>query len=73
MENTRKNKEFGISYYTDTIGIRGQPFTFSIFYKSVLCGEVDIVTCVSVQHHWALSGFNENFMGFLRFIAERGN
>ena len=72
METTRNNKQYGISYYTDTIGIRGQTFTFSIFRKPVLCGKVDTVKRVSVQPHWALSGFNESFMEFIRFIAERG-
>ena len=73
METTRKDKQFGINYYPDTGIIRGQPFTFSIFSKSFLCGKVDTVKCVSVQPHWALSGFNESFMEFRRFIAERGN
>ena len=73
MENTRKNKQFGISYYTDTIGIRGQPFTFSIFNKTVFCGEVDTVKRISVQPNWALNGFKESFMEFIRFIIEGRN
>jgi hypothetical protein len=73
VETTRKNKQFGIRYYTDTISIRGQTFAFSIFGRSFSCGEVDAVKRVSVQPHWALSGFNESFMEFIRFIAERGN
>ena len=73
METTPKNKQFDISYCTDTSGIHGQPLTFSIFGKSVLCGKVDTVKGVSVQPDWALSGFNEHFMEFIRFIAEKGN
>ena len=73
METTSENKQFGISYYADTSGIRGQPFTFSIFSKSVLCVKVDTVKGVSVQPYWAPSGFNRSFMGFIMFIAEQGN
>lgn len=71
MEATSKNKQFGISYYTDASGIRGHPFTFAIFCKSVLCGKVDTVKGVSVQPDWPLSGFNLSFMEFVRFIAEQ--
>ena len=73
METKRNNQHFGLSYYADTVGIRGQPFTFSIFSRLVLCGEVDTVKCVSVQPYWALSGFSQSFMEFIRFIAEQGN
>lgn len=71
MEVTSRNKQFGISYYTDASCIRGQPFTFTLFSKTVLCGEVDTVKGVSVQPDWPLSGFNLGFMEFVRFIAEQ--
>ena len=71
METTRKNKQFGMSFFADAVGIHGQPFAFSIFAESVFCGEVDTVKGVSVQHHWAISGLNERFLGFIMFIAEK--
>ena len=70
METTPKNKQFDISYYSDVVGIHGRP---SFFGKSILCGKVDTVKGVSVQSDWALSGVNERFMEFIRFIAEKGN
>jgi hypothetical protein len=73
VETTRKNKQFDISYYTDAVGIWGQPFTFSIFSRSVLFGEVDTVKCVSAQFDWTLSGFNGSFLDFIRFIDEPVN
>ncbi len=73
METTPKNKQFGISYYTDTSGIHGQPFTFSIFSKSFFCDKMDTVKGVSVQPDWTLRGFNQSFMEFIRFIAEQDN
>jgi hypothetical protein len=73
VETTPKNIQFGISYYTDDSSIRGQPLTFTIFSKSVLCDKVGTMKRVSVQHHWALSEFNQSLMEFIRFTAERGN
>ena len=73
VETKSNNQHFDLSYYADTVVISGQPFTFSIFSKSVFCGKVDTVKCVSVQPYLALSGFNQTFMEFIRFIAEQGN
>ena len=74
METSYKNKQFGISYYADNSGMRGQPFTFSIFSnKAVLCSKVDTVKGVSVQPDWTPSGFNRSFRQFIRFIIEQGN
>jgi hypothetical protein len=73
VETTPENKQFGISYYTDISGIHGSPFTFTILSKSILCGKVDIVESGSVRHYWALRGFSESFMEFIRFIAEQDN
>jgi hypothetical protein len=73
VETTRNNKHFGISYYADTVGISGQPFTFSILSKPVLFGKMGTVKGVSVQPEWTLHGFNQSLMELIRFTAERGN
>ena len=73
METTGKNKQVDVSHYINTADIREQPFTFYSFSKSMLCGEVDIVKCVSVHPDWTLNGFNQTFFEFRRFMAERRN
>jgi hypothetical protein len=73
VETTRKNKQFDISYYSDTVGIWGQPFTFSVFSESGRYGRMDTVKCVSARFDWTLSGFNESFLDFIRFIDEPVN
>jgi hypothetical protein len=39
----------------------------------MVCGEVDIVKCVSVKPDWTLNGFNQTFFEFRKFMAELRN
>jgi len=73
VEVTRKNKQFDVSYYIDTGSIHEGLFNFAFFDKSVCYAKLNTMKGISVQPDWVLSGFDKDFIEFIRLIVEQWN